>query len=125
MLLVVTKLKKAKLMFSEFIYLLIFGFAGFSLLLGRFFSFGEQGLLCSCEAQASCCGGVSCCRVSVAPGLWSTGSVAVVHRLSRSEAYGIFPDQRSHPRLLHWQADPSPLSNQGSLQVYFLIGKVE
>ena len=27
---------------------------------------------------------------------------------------GIFPTQRSNPRLLHWQADSLPLSHQGS-----------
>ena len=43
--------------------------------------------------------------VVVTPRLWSTGSVAVGHGLSCSEAYGIFPDQGSNPRLLHWQAD--------------------
>ena len=30
-------------------------------------------------------------------GLWSTGSVAVVHRFSCSMACGIFPDQGSNP----------------------------
>ena len=42
--------------------------------------------------------------------LWSTGSrragsVVVAHGLSCSEACGIFPDQGSNPRPLHWQAD--------------------
>ena len=32
------------------------------------------------------------------------GSVAAVHGLSSSEAYGIFSDQGSNPRPLHWQA---------------------
>ena len=31
--------------------------------------------------------------------------VAAAHRLSRSAACGIFPDQGSNPRPLHWQAD--------------------
>ena len=34
--------------------------------------------------------------------------------LSRPAACGIFPDQRSNPRLLHWQADSLPLDHQGS-----------
>ena len=34
--------------------------------------------------------------------------------LSCSVACGIFLDQRSNPRLLHWQADSLPLSQQGS-----------
>ena len=51
---------------------------------------GEGGLLPSYDgfsrrgARAS---------VVAAPGLWSAGSVAVVHRLSCSVAYGILPDQ--------------------------------
>ena len=41
----------------------------------------------------------------VAPGLERAGSGVVVHRLSRSLACGIFPDQGSNSYLLHWQAD--------------------
>ena len=37
-----------------------------------------------------------------APGLESTGSVAVAHGLSCSVECGIFPDQRWRPCLLHW-----------------------
>ena len=43
--------------------------------------------------------------VLVARGLQSAGSVVVVHGLSCSAACGIFPDQRSNPYPLHWQAD--------------------
>ena len=43
--------------------------------------------------------------VVVAPGLWSEGSLVVVHRLSCSTARGTFPDHRSNPCLLHYQAD--------------------
>ena len=43
--------------------------------------------------------------VVVARGLWSAGSVVVAHRLSRSVACGIFPNQGSNPCPLHWQAD--------------------
>ena len=50
----------------------------------------------------------------VAPGLWSTGSIVVAHRLRCSMACGIFPDQRLNPHLLHWQVDALPLSHQGS-----------
>ena len=51
----------------------------------------------------------------VEPGLKSTGSVAVPLGLSCSAAHGICPDQGSNlPRLLHWQAESSPLSHQGS-----------
>ena len=47
-----------------------------------------------------------------APGLPSTGSTGVAHRLNCSMACGIFPDQGLNPRLLHWQADSLPLSHQ-------------
>ena len=42
------------------------------------------------------------------------GSVVVAHGPSRSAARGIFPDQGSNPRPLHWQADSQPLRHQGS-----------
>ena len=42
------------------------------------------------------------------------GSVIVVHGPSCSRACGIFPDQGSNPRPLHWQADSQPLRHQGS-----------
>ena len=42
------------------------------------------------------------------------GSVVVAHGPSRSAACGIFPDQGSNPRPLHWQADSQPLRHQGS-----------
>ena len=50
--------------------------------------------------------------VVAAPGLRSTGSVVVAQGLSCSAACGIFLDQGSNPRLLHWQAVSSPLSQQ-------------
>ena len=48
------------------------------------------------------------------PGLWSTSSIVVAHRLSCSRACGIFLDQESNLCLMHWQADSLPLSHQGS-----------
>ena len=45
---------------------------------------------------------------------------AAVHRLSCSEACGIFPDQGLNPCLLHWQVI-SPVSHQGSPSTTFLI----
>ena len=48
------------------------------------------------------------------PGLQSTGSIVVVHRLSCSTARGTFPGQTSSPRLLHWQVGSSPRSHHGS-----------
>ena len=53
-----------------------------------FSSCGEQGLLSSCGAQASHCCGVRASVVMVLPA-----------------ACGIFPDQGSNSRPLHWQAD--------------------
>ena len=51
--------------------------------------------------------------------LRSTGSrradsVILAHGPSCSVACGIFPDQGSNPRPLHWQADSKPLHHQGS-----------
>ena len=45
--------------------------------------------------------------------LGTRASVAVVHRLSCSEARGNFPDQGSNPCPLHQQADSCPLYHQG------------
>ena len=51
---------------------------------------------------------------AVAPELWSTGSIVVVHGLSCPTAYGIFPLQGSDACLPRWQVDCLPLSHQGS-----------
>ena len=42
------------------------------------------------------------------------GSAIVPHGPSCYAARGIFPDQRSNPCPLHWQADSQPLRHQGS-----------
>ena len=47
--------------------------------------------------------------VAAAPGLWSSGSVLVASGLSCPAACGIFPDEGSNLRLLHWQVDSLPL----------------
>ena len=69
---------------------LFIGCAGSSLLRGLFSSFRDAGLLSSCGAPASHCGGISCCREwtlgctgfsSVACELSSCGSWALEHRL--------------------------------------------
>ena len=79
------------LYFKKFIFL-IFGCAGSSLLCGLFSSGGEQGLLSSCSAQASHCGGFSYCRawasVVAARGLSSCGSQTLDYRLSSCGAMG-------------------------------------
>ena len=52
--------------------------------------------------------------VAAAPGIQSTGSVVVAHRLSYSKSCGIFWDQGLNPCLLHYQVDSLPLSYQRS-----------
>ena len=102
-----------------FIY---FGCAGSSLLCGLFCHCKIRGYslvaVCSLTAVAFCC----CWAVSLgcvgpvvaASGFKSTSSVVVPYGLSCPAACRIFPDQGSHPCLLHWQLDPLPLSQQGS-----------
>ena len=62
-----------------------------------FSSCSKWGLLSSCCAQASRCGGFSCVR---AQALGVMGSVAVV-----LWSYEIFPNQGWNPCPLHWQED--------------------
>ena len=115
--------------FKFYLYIFIFGCAGFSLLLlGLFSRCGERGLLSRCSARVSHRGGCPCCR-AWAPGRerfgsrgpWlshcgspalQTGSVRVAHGLSCSVAYVILPDLGLNPCLLHWQADSPPPSRQ-------------
>ena len=56
----------------------------------------------------------------VVPGLFSAGSVVVVHGLSCSGACGTFPDQGSNLCPLHWQVDSYPLCHQGNLSIWVL-----
>ena len=59
--------------------------------------------------------------VVAALGLWSAGSMVVLHvGLSCSVACRIFLDQGLNPYLLLWQADPLPLSHQGSPVIPFI-----
>ena len=76
-----------------------------------------------CGARASPGSGLSRCRAwaldagasaAVAPGLWGTGSIVVVHGLSWCMACGILLAQGSNLCLLHWQVDSLPQSPQGS-----------
>ena len=48
------------------------------------------------------------------PELQGTGSVVVLHGFSCSAACGVFLDEGSNPRFLHWQVDSVPLSHRGS-----------
>ena len=50
--------------------------------------------------------------------------MAVAHGLSSSAVCGVFPDQGSSSRLLHWQVDFSTLSHQGSPR-FVLLSKVQ
>ena len=52
--------------------------------------------------------------VAEVPGLWSTGSVVVVHRLGCFAPRGILPGLGMNRCLLPWQVDSLPLSHQGS-----------
>ena len=70
--------------------------------------------LSSCGAQASHCSGFSCCgaralgawaSVTAVPGLWSPGSVAVMHGLCCSVACGILLAQALNPCPLCWQVN--------------------
>ena len=45
-------------------------------------------------------------------GLWSAGSVLVVDQLSCFAAYGLFPDEGSNPRPMHWQANSQPMDQE-------------
>ena len=94
---------------KKIIYLLL-GCSGFCQA-QAFSSCSEQGLLSSCSARASHCGGFSLCRAS-APD--ARAPVIAVQGLSCPAAHGILPDQGSNPCLLHWQADFQPLDHQGS-----------
>ena len=67
-----------------------------------------RGLLLLRSTGSRCAGFSSCgsrASVVVACGLYSAGSVVVVHGLSCSTACGIFPDQGLNPCPLHWQVD--------------------
>ena len=110
--------------FNTFIYLLMFGCAGSSLMQGTSLIV-VRGATVHCSAQPSHCSGFSCCRAqalgvqaleAAACGLWRVGSVVEAHRLNCSLVRGIFPDKELNPCPLHWQVDSYPLYHQGSPQ---------
>ena len=89
-------------------------------------SCGEWGLLSSWSAQASHCGSFYCCKARAVGCLdfRSWGSWAPEHAfsscgapLTHSVACGIISDQGLNPCLLYWQANSSPLSHWGSLNI--------
>ena len=71
--------------------------------------------------SSSQCAGLSLSRPLLlrSTGSRRAGSVVVAHGLLCSAACGIFPDQRSNPCPLHWQADSQPLRHQGSPDLFF------
>ena len=71
--------------------------------------------------SSSRCAGLSLSRPLLlrSTGSRRAGSAVVAHGPSCSAACGIFPDQGSNPRPLHWQADSQPLRHQGSPKQWF------
>ena len=106
-------------------YLFIFDCAGSLLLRGFFSSCDEWEPPSSCCAQASHLQGLVVdhallgmqASVVAAPGLLSTGTIVMVHRLSCSEPCGVFPEQGLNPYLLQWPVDSLPLSHQESAHI--------
>ena len=92
-------------MISFHFFLVICLFIFFPVVLGlhcctqAFSACGKPKLLSSCDTRASHRGGFSCCRAQ-APG--TQASVAVAHGLRCSPTGGLFLDQGSNPRSLHW-----------------------
>ena len=104
-------------LFFKLINLFIYGCVGSSFLCEGFLLVVASG-----GHSSSRCAGLSLSRPLL---LWSTGSrcagsVIAAHGPSCSAACGIFPDQGSNPRSLHWQADSQPLLHQGSPSFSFL-----
>ena len=50
-------------------------------------------------------------------------SIVAAHGLSCSAVCGIFPDQGSNMRFLHWQVDSYPLHHQGNTHSIFVATK--
>ena len=73
--------------------------------------------------SSSRCAGLSLSRPLLlrSTGSRCAGSAVVAHGPRCSAACGIFPDQGSNPRPLHWQADSQPLRHQGSPTAIFLV----
>ena len=113
----------------NFIYLLIYGCAGSSLLCSSVsIQLWQVGVTLQCtdlSLQGLLLFLSTGCRphglqwlqhlglVVAVPGFQSTGSVVMLHALSCSPACGIFPDQGSNLYLLHGLADSLPWSHWG------------
>ena len=98
-------------------YVCMYGCVGSSFLCEGFPQLWQAGATPHRGAWASHHRGLSLPRT----GSRRAGSVIVAHGPSRSAACGIFPDQGSNPRSLHWQADSQPLRHQGSPELFFFI----
>ena len=84
---------------------------------------GLSPVVASGGHSSSRCTGLSLSRPLLlrSTGSRRAGSAIVAHGPSCSAACGIFPDQGSNPRPLHWQADSQPLRHQGSPVLFLLI----
>ena len=96
--------------FTNFLFIFLFGCAGCSSLRLGFLLVKREGATLRCSAQAS---------LVAELGLWGTGSIVVARGVSCSMACGIFPDQELKLCLLHWQEDALPLSCQGKPRTLF------
>jgi len=110
--------------FTNLLFIFLFGCTGCSSLLLGFLLVQREGPTLGCSAQASLVAvhGLQGTLASVAAalGLWTTGSVVVARGVSCSMACGIFPDQELNLCLLHWRTGSLPLSCQGSPGLCFL-----
>ena len=99
-------------LFNKFIYLFIYFWLCWVFVSVR----GLSLVAASGGHSSSRCTGLSLSRPLLlrSTGSRRAGSVVVAHGSSCSAACGIFPDQRSNPCPLHWQADSQPLRHQGS-----------
>ena len=98
----------------------------FLAVLGLRFVRGLSPVAASGGHSSSRCAGLSLSRPLPlqSTGSRHAGSVVVAHGPSCSAACGIFPDQDSNPRPLHWQADSQPLRHQGSPILAALINSL-
>ena len=91
-------------------YVCMYGCVGSSFLCEGLLQLRQAGATLHRGARASHHHGLSL----LSTGSRRAGSAIVAHGPSCSAACGIFPDQGSNPRPLHWQADSQPLCHQGS-----------
>ena len=107
---------------SSFKNLFIWGCAGTLLLPADYSLVAVSGLL-TVVGSLAVEHGLWSTRASVieAPGHEGAGPMVVMHGLRCSPACEIVPGLGSNLCLLHWQADSSPLDDQGSPSTFFLL----